>query len=180
MQGFCRYWTPAIKNLVGQLSQAESEKDSKLKSILQRLIGRFCGDHDKWRQLVSSTAGTLTFSSKYGVQDWSYVLFVLWIWYFLVIMSKMLEEKYVYVEVSFFLVLFLMSLYECVCMLEFKKSIIINCWFSFELSVFIFLLPCVKRSWFYMETMYSFLKLKIFKLLITNFVIDYLALLCQL
>lgn len=55
-KGFFRYWTPAIKNLVGQLSRAESEKDSKLKSILQRLIGRFCGDHDKWRQLVSSTA----------------------------------------------------------------------------------------------------------------------------
>uniref|UniRef100_A0A2P2JZX2 DNA mismatch repair protein n=3 Tax=Rhizophora mucronata TaxID=61149 RepID=A0A2P2JZX2_RHIMU len=55
-KGFYRYWTPDIKNFLGELLQAESEKDSALKSILQRLIGRFCEYHDKWRQLVSSTA----------------------------------------------------------------------------------------------------------------------------
>ncbi|KAF2304770.1 hypothetical protein GH714_037905 [Hevea brasiliensis] len=52
-KGFYRYWTPSIKKLLGELSQSESEKESTLKSILQRLIGRFCEHHDKWRQLVS-------------------------------------------------------------------------------------------------------------------------------
>ncbi|KAL1312736.1 hypothetical protein HN51_039337 [Arachis hypogaea] len=55
-KGFFRYWTPAIKKFLGELSQAESEKESLLKSTLQRLIGRFCENHTKWRQLVSTTA----------------------------------------------------------------------------------------------------------------------------
>ncbi|KAF8387740.1 hypothetical protein HHK36_026394 [Tetracentron sinense] len=55
-KGFFRYWTPNIKKLLGELSQAESEKESKLKSILQRLVGNFCEHHIKWRQLVSATA----------------------------------------------------------------------------------------------------------------------------
>ncbi|KAK7841472.1 dna mismatch repair protein msh6 [Quercus suber] len=40
LEGFFRHWTPSIKKLLGELSQAESEKESKLKSILQRLIGQ--------------------------------------------------------------------------------------------------------------------------------------------
>ncbi|KAK6937293.1 DNA mismatch repair protein MutS, connector domain [Dillenia turbinata] len=55
-KGFYRYWTPTIKKLVGELSQAESEKESALKSILQRLVGKFCEHHDKWRKLVSTIA----------------------------------------------------------------------------------------------------------------------------
>lgn len=55
-KGFSRYWTPVIKKLLGELSQAESEKETKLKSILQRLIERFCENHIKWRQLVSTIA----------------------------------------------------------------------------------------------------------------------------
>ncbi|GAV87389.1 MutS_V domain-containing protein/MutS_I domain-containing protein/MutS_II domain-containing protein/MutS_IV domain-containing protein/MutS_III domain-containing protein [Cephalotus follicularis] len=55
-KGFFRYWTPTIKKLLGELSQAESEKESTLKSILQRLIGRFCQHHKKWKKLVSATA----------------------------------------------------------------------------------------------------------------------------
>ncbi|KAL3648107.1 hypothetical protein CASFOL_009075 [Castilleja foliolosa] len=55
-KGFARYWTPEIKNWIGELSKAESEKESKLKSILQRLIGRFCENHIKWRQIVSTVA----------------------------------------------------------------------------------------------------------------------------
>ncbi|KAG8663592.1 hypothetical protein MANES_01G227200v8 [Manihot esculenta] len=55
-KGFYRYWTSSIKKFLGELSQSESEKESTLKSILQRLIGRFCKHHDKWRQLVSATA----------------------------------------------------------------------------------------------------------------------------
>ncbi|KAK6118119.1 hypothetical protein DH2020_048103 [Rehmannia glutinosa] len=55
-KGFVRYWTPVIKTLLGELSQAESDKESKLKTILQRLIGRFCDNHLKWRQLVSTIA----------------------------------------------------------------------------------------------------------------------------
>ncbi|KAI3980709.1 hypothetical protein MKX01_025274 [Papaver californicum] len=55
-KGVMRYWTPDIKKLLGELSQAESEKESKLKCILQRLIGCFCEHHIRWRQLVSATA----------------------------------------------------------------------------------------------------------------------------
>lgn len=55
-KGVSRYWTPSIKNFIKELSQAESEKDTKLKSILHRLIIRFCEHHDKWRQLASTTA----------------------------------------------------------------------------------------------------------------------------
>ncbi|XP_010259327.1 PREDICTED: DNA mismatch repair protein MSH6 isoform X2 [Nelumbo nucifera] len=55
-KGFFRYWTPTVKKLLGELSQAEAEKESKLKSILQKLIGHFCEHHIKWRQLVSTTA----------------------------------------------------------------------------------------------------------------------------
>ncbi|KAL5699852.1 DNA mismatch repair protein msh6 [Ranunculus cassubicifolius] len=55
-KGFFRYWTPQIKKLLGDLSQAEAEKESKLKTIQQRLIERFCEHHIKWRQLVSTAA----------------------------------------------------------------------------------------------------------------------------
>ncbi|XWS76639.1 hypothetical protein CRYUN_Cryun01aG0194500 [Craigia yunnanensis] len=55
-KGFFRYWTPYIKKFLGELSQAESEKETALRNILQRLIGRFCEDHNKWWQLVSTTA----------------------------------------------------------------------------------------------------------------------------
>lgn len=55
-KGFFRYWTPYIRKMLTELSQAESEKESRLKNILQRLIGRFCEHHTKWRQLVSTVA----------------------------------------------------------------------------------------------------------------------------
>ncbi|KAK7284586.1 hypothetical protein RJT34_19335 [Clitoria ternatea] len=55
-KGFFRYWTPDIRKFLRELSKAESEKESLLKSTLQRLIGRFCEHHKKWKQLVSATA----------------------------------------------------------------------------------------------------------------------------
>ncbi|KAK1281168.1 DNA mismatch repair protein MSH6 [Acorus gramineus] len=55
-KGYFRYWTPEIKKLLTELSHAESEKESKLKSIMQRLIGHFSEYHPKWKQLVSTTA----------------------------------------------------------------------------------------------------------------------------
>ncbi|CAL9232799.1 unnamed protein product [Arabidopsis halleri] len=55
-KGVSRYWTPTIKKLLKELSQAKSEKESALKNISQRLIGRFCEHQEKWRQLVSATA----------------------------------------------------------------------------------------------------------------------------
>ncbi|KAL4566954.1 hypothetical protein LXL04_022524 [Taraxacum kok-saghyz] len=55
-KGCVRYWTPEIKHYIRELSEAESEKESKLKSIMQRLIGRFCEHHVSWRQLVSTVA----------------------------------------------------------------------------------------------------------------------------
>ncbi|XP_027349607.1 DNA mismatch repair protein MSH6 [Abrus precatorius] len=55
-KGFFRYWTPDIKKFLRELSQAESEKEFLLKSILHRLIGRFSEHHTKWKQLVSTTA----------------------------------------------------------------------------------------------------------------------------
>ena len=48
-----------IKDLIGELSRAESEKESKLKSIFQRLIERFCENHIKWRQFISTVAGNV-------------------------------------------------------------------------------------------------------------------------
>ena len=73
MQGFYRYWTPYIKKLLAELSQAESEKESTLKDILQRLVGRFCEHHDKWRHLVSAIAGLSTLFMQYSSflpMDW--------------------------------------------------------------------------------------------------------------
>ncbi|ESW35166.1 hypothetical protein PHAVU_001G212500 [Phaseolus vulgaris] len=55
-KGFFRYWTPDIKIYLKELSQAELERESLLKNTLQRLIGRFCENHTKWKQLVSATA----------------------------------------------------------------------------------------------------------------------------
>ncbi|KAK1294157.1 DNA mismatch repair protein MSH6 [Acorus calamus] len=55
-KGYFRYWTQEIKKLLTELSHAESEKESKLKSIMQRLIGHFSEYHPKWKQLVSTTA----------------------------------------------------------------------------------------------------------------------------
>lgn len=49
---------------MGELSQAETEKESKLKSILQRLIGRFCEHHSIWRELISTIAGNIAFSNS--------------------------------------------------------------------------------------------------------------------
>uniref|UniRef100_A0A1J3DKR0 DNA mismatch repair protein n=1 Tax=Noccaea caerulescens TaxID=107243 RepID=A0A1J3DKR0_NOCCA len=55
-KGVFRYWTPTIKKLLKELSQAKTEQESALKSISQRLIGRFCEHQEEWRQLVSVTA----------------------------------------------------------------------------------------------------------------------------
>lgn len=70
-QGFFRYWTPKVKKWLVELSQAEAEKETKLKGILQRLVGSFCEHHNKWRQLVSATAGfptNLVLVLKYEIQ----------------------------------------------------------------------------------------------------------------
>jgi len=56
-QGFYRYRTPVLKELILELSKAESEKESKLKGILQNLIQLFVEHHTEWRQLVSVVAG---------------------------------------------------------------------------------------------------------------------------
>jgi len=55
-KGFFRYWTPELKELILELSKAESEKESKLKGILQNLIQLFVEHHTEWRQLVSVVA----------------------------------------------------------------------------------------------------------------------------
>ncbi|KAJ4838664.1 DNA mismatch repair protein msh6 [Turnera subulata] len=69
-KGFYRYWTPNIKKLMAELSQAEAEKESTLKSILQRLLVRFCEYHDTWRQLVSATAELDVFISLALASDY--------------------------------------------------------------------------------------------------------------
>ncbi|KAL5983573.1 DNA mismatch repair protein msh6 [Asimina triloba] len=69
-KGYFRYWTPKIKKYLAELSQAEDEKESKLKSILQRLIGHFCEHHTKWRQLVSATAELDVLSSLAVASDY--------------------------------------------------------------------------------------------------------------
>ncbi|KAJ0987201.1 hypothetical protein J5N97_005557 [Dioscorea zingiberensis] len=55
-KGYFRYWTPEIKEYLAELSQAEADKESKLKNILQRLIGLFSEHHQEWRRLVSVVA----------------------------------------------------------------------------------------------------------------------------
>lgn len=55
-KGFSRYWTPYIKKMVGELTQLEAVKESKLKCMLQDLVGRFCEHHTMWRSLVSAVA----------------------------------------------------------------------------------------------------------------------------
>ncbi|EPS69161.1 hypothetical protein M569_05605, partial [Genlisea aurea] len=55
-KGFFRYWTPKIRDLVGELSRVESDKDSKLKGILRKLVREFCESHIKWRQMVATVA----------------------------------------------------------------------------------------------------------------------------
>ncbi|XP_045796894.1 DNA mismatch repair protein MSH6 [Trifolium pratense] len=55
-KGVCRYWTPDIKIFLKELSHAESEKETLLKSTLQRMIVRFCEHHTQWKQLVSATS----------------------------------------------------------------------------------------------------------------------------
>ncbi|GJW90893.1 DNA mismatch repair protein MSH6 [Tanacetum coccineum] len=57
-RGFSRYWTPTIKKYIRELLEAKSEKESKLKSIMHRLIRRFCEHHISWRQLVSIAAAS--------------------------------------------------------------------------------------------------------------------------
>ncbi|KAJ3677409.1 hypothetical protein LUZ60_003133 [Juncus effusus] len=55
-KGYFRYWTPKIKEMLAELSEANEERENKLKGILQRLIIQFSEHHTKWRQLVSITA----------------------------------------------------------------------------------------------------------------------------
>ncbi|XP_047334362.1 DNA mismatch repair protein MSH6-like [Impatiens glandulifera] len=55
-KGFFRYWNPTIKELMIELTHAESDKETKLKSILQRLVRRFCENRKEWRQLISAVA----------------------------------------------------------------------------------------------------------------------------
>jgi hypothetical protein len=57
IQGFYRYWTPELKELISELSKAEAERESILKGILQNLIQLFVEHHSEWRQLVSVVAG---------------------------------------------------------------------------------------------------------------------------
>ncbi|XP_021770096.1 DNA mismatch repair protein MSH6-like isoform X2 [Chenopodium quinoa] len=69
-KGFSRYWTPFIKKMVGELTQLQAVKESKLKCMLQDLVGRFCEHHTMWRSLVSAVAEldvliTLVIASDY-------------------------------------------------------------------------------------------------------------------
>ncbi|KAJ8573706.1 hypothetical protein K7X08_010217 [Anisodus acutangulus] len=59
-------WNPVLKKLIGELSLADSEKESNLKSILRRLIGRFCEHHNKWRELTSASRNSLVALDELG------------------------------------------------------------------------------------------------------------------
>ncbi|KAB2605072.1 DNA mismatch repair protein MSH6-like [Pyrus ussuriensis x Pyrus communis] len=69
-KGFSRYWTPDIKKSLTELSLAETDKESSLKSILPRFIGRFNGHRLKWRQLVSVIAEIDVFISLAIASDY--------------------------------------------------------------------------------------------------------------
>uniref|UniRef100_A0A803M7J7 DNA mismatch repair protein n=1 Tax=Chenopodium quinoa TaxID=63459 RepID=A0A803M7J7_CHEQI len=69
-KGFSRYWTPFIKKMVGELTQLQAVKESKLKCMLQDLVGHFCEHHTMWRSLVAAVAEldvliTLVIASDY-------------------------------------------------------------------------------------------------------------------
>ncbi|KAK4765995.1 hypothetical protein SAY87_007637 [Trapa incisa] len=55
-KGFFRYWNPTIKKHLSKLTEAESDKECALKSILHRLIKQFCEHQNNWRKLVYATA----------------------------------------------------------------------------------------------------------------------------
>ncbi|KAF3784024.1 DNA mismatch repair protein [Nymphaea thermarum] len=69
-KGYFRYWTPQIRAHLGELSNAEAERESKLKSILQRFIIRFCDHHLKLRQLISVIAELDALSSLAVASDY--------------------------------------------------------------------------------------------------------------
>lgn len=89
-QGVFRYWTPTIKKLLKELSQAKSEKESALKSISQRLIGRFCEHQEKWRQLVSATAGM----DKFMFYNFLFKCQLLFVFCFKKLVSFFLQKMY--------------------------------------------------------------------------------------
>ncbi|KAB2616323.1 DNA mismatch repair protein MSH6 [Pyrus ussuriensis x Pyrus communis] len=77
-KGFSRYWTPDIKKSLTELSLAETDKESSLKSILPRFIGRFNGHRLKWRQLVSVIAGQSTFLTELSETATMLLLVIHW------------------------------------------------------------------------------------------------------
>ncbi|KAL9668414.1 hypothetical protein QQ045_002795 [Rhodiola kirilowii] len=68
-KGYVRYWNEYIMKSLGELSRAESEKDATLKSIMQRLISRFCEHHNDWRRLVAVVAELDVLASLAIVSD---------------------------------------------------------------------------------------------------------------
>ncbi|CAN6469121.1 unnamed protein product [Victoria cruziana] len=69
-KGYFRYWTPKIRMHLGELSNAEAERESKLKSILHRFIIHFCDHHLKLRKLISVIAELDVFSSLAVASDY--------------------------------------------------------------------------------------------------------------
>ncbi|XP_024530362.1 DNA mismatch repair protein MSH6 isoform X3 [Selaginella moellendorffii] len=55
-KGFCRYWTPRVKELLQELSLCENEKEAALRGILQTLTKRFCDDHDHWLSAIRAVS----------------------------------------------------------------------------------------------------------------------------
>lgn len=55
-KGFKRYHTPTIVNLIAELENAESKRETVLKDIFRRLLERFDRNYSLWSQAIKSVA----------------------------------------------------------------------------------------------------------------------------
>ncbi|GLJ19028.1 hypothetical protein SUGI_0341380 [Cryptomeria japonica] len=69
-KGYRRFWTPKIKELLQELSDAQIQREASLRGILQGLVRQFCEHHHVWRCIVNLVAEmdvliSLAFASDY-------------------------------------------------------------------------------------------------------------------
>lgn len=55
-KGFRRFWTPKVKQLLQDLTDAQAQREASLRGILQGLIRQFCEHHIIWQGLVNVVA----------------------------------------------------------------------------------------------------------------------------
>lgn len=58
-QGFQRYWSPKIKELLAEMASAQEEREAAMSGILGSLICRFSEGREKWDVVLQGIAGRL-------------------------------------------------------------------------------------------------------------------------